>query len=162
MKKIRLTQGQYAIVDDADYDWLNQWKWFAYKHRSGNFYAARMSPTRNGKRFFIRMSREILGLEHDDKRQADHIQHNTLDNRHSNLRICTHQGNMRNKRAHPNTTSQFKGVSWYKRYEKWVAKIWINKKQKCLGYFKNEKEAARAYNEAAIHYYREFACLNLI
>ena len=99
MKKIELTQDQYAIVDDADYDWLNQWKWFAYKHRRGNFYAARMSPTKNGSRFYIRMSREILGLEHNDKRQGDHIHHNTLDNRRANLRICTNAENLKNRKG---------------------------------------------------------------
>lgn len=162
MKKIKLTQGQYAIVDDADYDSLNQYKWFAYKHRLGNFYAARMSPTKDGKRFFIRMSREVLGLAHRDKRQADHVLHNTLDNQRKNLRICTNQQNAMNQKTPLNKTSKHKGVSWYRSRKKWLAKIQINGKRKHLGYFKKEKDAAKAYNEVARYEFREFACLNQI
>lgn len=162
MKKIKLTQGQFALVDDADYDWLNQWKWFAYKHRHGNFYAARMSSTKNGKRFCIRMSRKVLGLKQGDKQQADHIYHNTLDNRRDKLRVCTNQENTRNKKIRSNTTSQFKGVHWCKLRKKWVAKIMIDGIKKSLGNFILEMDAALAYNKAAEKYFGEYACLNLI
>ncbi len=135
MQSIPLTQGKVALVDNADYNWLSQYKWYAQRHRSGNFYAARHSPTKNGKQPLIRMHRQILGLERGDKRQGDHENHNTLDNRRYNVRICTHQENQRNQKPRPNSSSQFKGVSWHKKIKKWQAYITINKKLKYLGLF---------------------------
>jgi len=162
MKQIKLTQGQYALVDDADYDWLNQWKWHAHKHHSGNFYAARMSPRKKDNGHNVSMAREILGLKQRDSRQADHINHNTLDNRRDNLRICTHQQNLRNQKSPSNTSSQYKGVRWHKTSKKWQAQIKINGKSKYLGSSDSEKEAALMYNKAAKKYFGEFAYLNVI
>lgn len=162
MKQIALTQGQYAIVDDADYEELSKYKWYAQKRNSGNFYAARTFFGENNKRYEVYMSRQILGLEKGDLRQADHQNHNTLDNSRINLRVCTQQENLMNQESALNTTSRFKGVHWYKRSKKWRAQIVINKKVKHLGYFIYEKLAALAYNEAAKKYFGEFANLNLI
>lgn len=159
MAKIKLTQGQFALVDDADYDWLNQWKWYANKIK-GNFYAVRNSPRINGKQSKIRMSRVILGLEQDDKHEGDHQNHNTLDNRRNNLRICSHRQNTFNRKSHSDSISKFKGVSWYKRYKNWQAHISINRKQKNLGQFNTEKEAAKAYDKVAMKEFGEYACLN--
>lgn len=160
MKQIKLTQGQVALVDDADYDELSKYKWFAHKHHSGYFYAVRNSPTENGKRFSIRMSRQILGLERGDKRQGDHINRKTLDNRHCNLRICSYWQNTRNRKPNLNTTSQFKGVSWDKQRKKWKAYIYLNGKLKHLGYWDIEEVAALRYDMIAIREYGEFAFLN--
>ena len=161
MKQIPLTQGQYALVDDADYDWLNQWNWCA-NLMNGNFYVVRMSSMKNGKRHIIRMHRQILELEYGDKRQGDHVNHITLDNQRENLRICTLGQNQMNRVKQPNTSSQFKGVSWYKRHKKWRVHIRIDKITKHIGLFVSEKEAALAYNEAAKKHYGEFANLNHI
>ena len=162
MKKIKLTQGQFALIDDADFESLNQHKWYADKDHSGNFYAVRKSSWKNGKRHMILMSRQILGLERGDPRQADHRNHNTLNNRQSNLRICTNRQNQMNRKLAQNKTSRFKGVSWYKRVGKWRAYIEINRKEKHLGYFMVEEFAALAYNNAAKKHYGEFACPNQI
>lgn len=161
VKQIRLTQRQFAIVDDADYDWLNQYKWHAYKKR-GNFYAARKITIEKNKRTTILMSRVILGLALEDKRQGDHQNHITLDNQRDNLRICTNQENNRNRKSVRNSSSRYKGVSWYKRIRKWQAHIQMNRKRKHLGYFKIEKEATLAYNKAARNLFGEFAYLNLV
>ena len=81
IKKIPLTQDQFAIVDNKDFEWLNQYKWFArWEPHTQGFYAVRHSKTINGKRYMISMAREILGLKCGDKRQVDHINHNTLNN----------------------------------------------------------------------------------
>lgn len=161
MKKIKLTQGKVALVDDADYDWLSQWKWCVTKQYSG-YYAVRNSPLINGKRPMISMHRQILGLERGDKRQGDHQNHNTLDNCRDNLRICTNQQNSFNQKVLLNASSPFKGICWHKMAKKWMAQIMINRKFKYLGIYKSEKDAARAYNQAAKKYHGEFACLNLI
>lgn len=163
MKEILLTQGQVAIVDDADYDWLNQHKWQAnyFKH-TNSFYATRHTPAINGKHYVIYMHRQILGLERGDGKQGDHINHNTLDNRQANLRICTRQQNEMNRKPNQNTTSQFKGVCWDKARRRWRALIYLNGVSKHLGFFNEEKDAALAYNEAAKKYFGEFAYLNKI
>ena len=112
IKKIPLTQGQFAIVDNKDFEWLNQYKWFAiWEPHTQSFYAVRHSKSINGKRYMIYMSREILGLKCGDKRQADHINHQTLYNCRANLRIVTLQQNLWNQK-NPN------GYSWNKRAKK--------------------------------------------
>ena len=154
MKQIPLTQGQFAIVDDADYDWLNQYKWHVVKLR-GYFYAKRKEAGQT-----ILMHRQILGLNQGDKRQADHRNHNTLNNCRCNIRRCTSQENHFNQKLRPNTTSRFKGVSWHKLTRKWRARIHINGKQKYLGLFNMEEVAALRYDMVAIREHGEFACLN--
>ena len=160
MKEIPLTQGEFAIVDDVDYDWLSQWKWHARKEGL-NFYAARNPPKKSGNTAKIYMSRQILRLHCGDSRESDHINHNTLDNRRGELRICTHQQNLRNRKSFPNKTSRFKGVNWCKRLKNWQVAIRATGKTIYLGRFKDEKEAALAYNKAAKKYYGEFAYLNV-
>lgn len=160
MKQIPLTQNKFALVDDADYDWLNQWKWFAHKHHSGNFYAVRNYSIGNNKQTTIKMHRQILGLEKGDKRQGDHRNHFTLDNQRDNLRICTHSQNQMNQKSNRNSTSKYKGVSWDKLNKKWTAHIQINGQQKNLGYFHNEIFAAGVYDKAATREFGEYAYLN--
>lgn len=162
MKKIKLTQGQFAIVDDADYEKLSKYKWHIHKDLSGNLYARRTSSGGRGKHFEISMSRQILGLEKGDRREVDHINHNTLDNRRDKLRICSHRQNSSNRKLRSNTTSKYKGVCWHKLAKKWMAGIMIKGKSKYLGLYDSEINAALVYNEVAKKYFGEFACLNLI
>lgn len=99
MKMISLTQDQVAIVDDEDYDDLSMWKWYAdWCPGTKSFYVKRMSRSVNGKPHSIQMHREIFGLKRDDKRQCDHKNHDTLDNRRENLRIVTLRENHANRR----------------------------------------------------------------
>lgn len=161
MKKIKLTQGQVALVDDADFDWLNQWNWCAhYAPHTNSFYAVRESRKKEGKIRAIWMSREILKLKQGDKGQADHINHDTLDNRRCNLRVCTSRQNNMNRKADRNSSSCFKGVSWRKYHKKWGVEIALKGKNKHIGYFSVEEDAARAYDEAAKIHFGEFAHLN--
>ena len=158
-RKIALTQGKFALVDDTDYEWLNQYKWCALKGRN-TFYAVRMSPRVSGKQAIIWMHREILGLGKEDPQQGDHRNHNGLDNRRGNLRICNNSQNQHNKSPQKNSSSAFKGVCWDKQYCKWHAHIRVDSKLKHLGRFNSEIVAAKVYDKAALKNFGEFAFTN--
>lgn len=161
MKEIPLNKGQVALVDDADFDWLNQWKWYA-NIRGYTYYAVRAKETTeriNGKQSKYRMHRLILGVT-DPKILIDHIDHNGLNNQRSNLRIATAAQNCCNKTSLKNSTSKYLGVSFIKRDQLWAGQIQVNGIKKRLGVFKSEETAARAYDEAAKIYHGEYANLN--
>ena len=160
MKRIWLTAAKFALVDDADYEWLNQWKWCAMSVKR-NFYAVRRSPRKEGKQYTILMHRLILGLINSDGKQADHIDGNGLNNQRRNLRIATNQENHFNSAKHKHSSSKFKGVSWDVKRRKWETQIMLNGKRIFLGYFQDEIEAAKAYDKAAIKYFGQFARPNL-
>ena len=116
-RMIPLTQGQWAIVDVSDYEWLSRWKWCAHwdKHMKG-YYAERAERESDGKLMHIKMHRQILGLKRGDGLHGDHALHNTLDNRRMvdgkvNLRIASPGQNGYNCKKRPHNTSGFKGVS---------------------------------------------------
>jgi AP2 domain len=152
-KIIPLTRNQNALVDASDFDWLDGWNWCAlWSPKNETFYAVR---TENMK--MIYMHRVIL--ECDDDQLADHQNHDTLDNRKKNLRKCDDSQNCQNSRPRAHT-SLFRGVYWAKQRNKWVARIQTRGKQKHLGVFSSEQEAAKAYDGAAKILHGEFAFLN--
>lgn len=156
MKKIELTHGKFAIVDDEDYEELNKYKW-NYKD---NGYAVR-SKQINGVRLpNIFMHRVIMNTPLD--KECDHINGDRLDNRKENLRVCTHAQNCYNKVKKPNTTSKYRGVYFESQTKKWCARAQKNKKQHYLGLFITEEEAALAYNQKARELFGEFARLNVV
>ena len=154
MKEIHLTQGKVTLVDDADYDWLNQWNWCADKALK-TYYAATF---KDGKK--IRMHRFILGLT-DRYTLADHIDRDGLNNQRSNLRPATFSQSNSNM-TYKTLTSKYRGVCWDKRYKKWLVTINKNGKHSFLGYFEDEQQAAVVYNQAAIKVHKEFANLNVL
>ncbi|NBW20194.1 MAG: hypothetical protein EBR82_70720 [Caulobacteraceae bacterium] len=160
MKKIALTQGQFAIVDDEDFEELNQVKWCA--SRDGNtFYALRKGPRNKGQRKSIKMHRYILGLT-DPKIFVDHINGNGLDNRRQNLRLCNNQQNQKNQRNRKNQKNRvdFKGVYFDEDIQKYSVSITIEAEKINLGFFSNPIEAAKTYNEAALKLFGQYAQLN--
>ena len=159
MKQIELTQNQYALVDDEDYNRLNKHKWCVmYSPGLKGYYAVR--GIKNGKPTLIYMHRIIMGAPKG--MQIDHINHNILDNRKENLRVCTASQNGMNQKCRKNTTSEYKGVYWHKQNKKWRTRININGKRIYLGSFKSEIQAAKAYDKKAKILFGEFALLNNI
>ncbi len=124
-REIKLTMGKKAMVDDSDYEWINNMnKWQACK-APGIWYARR-------DKFPRLMHRIIMGAKSNE--ECDHINGNGLDNRRSNLRLSAHRQNMSNMkkpigRHGKPTTSKYKGVTWYKKYNKWLAQICLNYKK---------------------------------
>ena len=156
MKTIQLTQSKLAIVDDENYESLSKYKWQAIKIRH-TYYAVRSVKKPNPG--LIYMHRQILNTPIGLK--TDHINHNGLDNRLINIRICTPSQNNQNSKCYSKSkSSKYKGVSWSKYFNCWAARIKYNKHLSHIGYFKTEIEAAKAYNEQAIKLFGDFACLN--
>ncbi len=107
------------------------------------------------------MVAQAWALNPEDKKCVDHIDGDKTNNHHENLRFATHSENNRNKSKRANTTSKYYGVCFHKKADKWNAQIQIEGIRKNLGFFTNEKEAAVAFNKAAVDLHKEFARLNI-
>ena len=154
-KLIALTQGQNAIVDAEDYEFVNQWNWCAYWNRTSRcFYAKRLHST--GKTIYMQSAIIAAVLPNI----VDHINHNGLDNRRQNLRACTRSQNNLNRRMRRDNTSGYRGVGWNKKGAKWAAYGARNGKSVHLGFFGDIIEAAKAYDAFAKNHSGEFAILN--
>jgi hypothetical protein len=154
MKKIKLTQNKYALVDDEDYEYLNQWKWSIHKKKN-TFYVIRNIPTKMKKvRKFALIHRLIMNPP-DDK-VIDHKDGDGLNNQKSNLRICTQSQNNGNSKIRKDNTSGIKGVSWHKAGKKWGASISKSKKRIFLGLFSNIDDAKNVYEKEAKEYFGKF------
>jgi len=156
MKEIPLTKGYVALVDDEDYEWLMQWKWFSMVQKSGHVSAARNAKTVGGKRGTIRMHRVIIAAE--PIMQVDHINGNPLDNRRCNLRQCSHTQNVRNRRVRVDNSSDYCGVTVHKLGFR--ARVAVNGKDIHIGVYPKKTEAAYARDRAAMIHHGEFARLN--
>lgn len=159
-KEIQLTQGKVALVDDADFEYLNQWKW-CVNNCNGKLYAVRNIKIKKSKYKKIYMHRLIIN-NNDSKMHTDHCNNNTLDNRKINLRICSNSENLMNQNVHVNNKSGYKGVYFNKKTNRYHVYISINKKQERIGTFINIIDAIKSYNEAAIKHHGKFANLNKI
>ena len=158
-RRIPISQGKFAIVDPDDYERISRHKWYACR-RNRTYYAIRgqWSPALK-KRLTISMHREIIDVP--DDLFVDHINHNGWDNRKANLRPATAAENAQNARYPKiNTTSKYRGVWYNKKKKRWRAVIGINNTRKVIGSFRNEIDAAIAYDRAAKKYHKEFAVLN--
>lgn len=158
MKTIQISGKVYnhlsIIVDDDVYMWASKFKWYMV-----NGYAYRTTFT-DGKVKNIWIHREIMGFP--SGKDVDHKNHNRLDNRRENLRVCTRSQNRQNTGSKRSSSSKYLGVSWRKAHKRWIAQIRVDGKDIFLGNFEDEKEAAKAYNKAAESYFGEFANLNQV
>jgi len=165
VREIPLTQGQVALVDNEDYERVSKFNWYAlWTPNTKSFRATRRSnidERESGRKSAIYMHRVIMNAP--PEMEVDHINHDTLNNQKSNLRLCTRTENNRNQRKlSGNFSSQYKGVSWHQLAQKWRVQIQDNNKRRHLGLFTDETDAARVYNKAAREMFGEYAVLNRV
>lgn len=151
-KEILLTRGKVALVDIDDFEWLNQFNWYATKARN-SWYAVRTN--RYGH---IAMHREILGIDNPSI-QVDHKNHNGLDNRRENIRIATPSQNKANSQLTKPNRMGYTGVSYSPKNCK-ARPYQVRCRGKFIGSFKTLEEAALAYDERAKEVFGEFATTN--
>ena len=152
MIEIPLSQGMVALIDNEDLELIDGSSWSV--SRMGNLYYAQRRYIKGQPSL---MHRLITGAPKG--MDVDHINHNGLDNRRSNLRICTRSenlANLRNLKKTKASMSRFKGVDWHAERNRWRVRI----ANKHIGRFKDEIEAAKAYDRAAVAMFGEFANTN--
>lgn len=147
----------YTTVDESMLPELLNFTWF----KTTQGYVA-TDMVENGKRRRVLLHRFILNAP--ERKVVDHINGNRLDNRKSNLRLCTQQQNTFNARSTTGNKHGYKGIRFDKRQPRkgWIAQITFNRKNIYLGSHYTKEEAALAYNEAARNYFGNFAKLNKI
>ncbi len=156
---ITLSNGKKTLIDDEDYHLVKPYKWNYSPLGSGYVIATFAKRTLHIHRLIMNAPEGIM---------VDHINHDGLDNRKNNLRLCTRSENMRNTHKRKLGTSRYKGVSTNSgRNGKptpngWKAEIMADKKRHYLGIFPTEELAALAYNKAALELHGDFASLNEI
>ena len=156
MKKIRLTQGQVALVDDVDYEYLSQWKW-CVQWQYNAFRAVRTNRT-NGKQKTIYMHTVVAERMGIDTTQIDHINHKPLNNRRYNLRPATAVQNQHNREVQKNSTTGVKGICLNKQTGRYRARIDFEGKHYHLGYFDTIPEATTVVRKKREELVGEFTC----
>jgi HNH endonuclease len=151
--EIELTQGKVAHIDPEDFPLIAPYKWYAALS-DGVWYAHAIPVDGDRSKTKIKMHNLILGLKWIDHRDFD-----GLNNRRSNLRACTNAQNQQNTRPREGS-SRFKGVSWVKSKGRWRVAFRCDGEHHFIGYFHDEKQAARAYDAAILPLAGEFARLN--
>jgi hypothetical protein len=155
--KIELTKRKYAVINRGDWELVRGFSWHAHRTPTGKWYARTCTIVANRKRW-VWMHRVILGL--GSGQITDHRNGDGLDNRRRNLRPSTYSKNARNMRVRRHS-SKFKGVTWNKRRNRWVAQIELGGRRNLyLGSFHDESAAARAYDKAARKHFGEHANVN--
>ena|SRR3990167_6595245 len=160
MMEIKLTKGKTALINDGDFGQLNKFRWYCnhYGYAVREKYFGMMNGKR--KRSCVWMHREILKTPNG--LFTDHINGDRLDNRRENLRMATNQQNKANEGLRKTNTSGYKGVTWDKDREKWMAQIMFGGKHIWIAHCKTRQEAAKKYDQAAINYFGSFAKLNFV
>lgn len=161
VKEIPLQNGMVALVDDEDYERVNQHTWTVSVQKITTLY---VHSNLNGRsKEHAALSRYVLGLTKSDKTTIVTFKDgNHLNCQKSNLLKTTKLNVAARSRGNRNSTSKYKGVSYCKQTSKWKAQIRIKGKQTNLGRFKSEEEAAEVYNKKAFEYFGEFAYLNIM
>jgi len=166
-KRIALTRGMFALVDDEDFARLSAFKWRAVEGRCGCFYASRSIPTlRNGRKgqSSREMQRDVLDPDFkvSGRTKADHRNGDTLDNQRGNLRWATNVVNRLNSRIHGRNGSGYRGVHFVPKRGLYRAQLAIEGRRLCGGYHATAEAAAAAYNALALAHHGPEARLNPI
>ena len=143
-----------AIIDAEDVGKVKKYKWHLHRKNDTHHVATNINQVT------VYLSNIIMGRFLGCKKEIDHKNHNLMNNKKSNLRGCTHNQNMYNRKLNKNNTSGYKGVSWAAIEKKWIARIGVKRKYIRVGAFVDKIEAAKAYNTAALQHFGEYACLN--
>lgn len=159
LKNKKREQTAKTKIDTKYYEQIKNYIW----HLNKNGYVESNFYDENNYHHKMLLHKAIIhlsGHEVKDEEEIDHKDLDKLNNLEINLRICTPSQNQANRGKQKNNTSGYVGVNWCKNAKKWEARIWSNNKKIHLGYFDDPKEAAKAYNAAAIKHHGEFAVLN--
>lgn len=161
MKLVKLTRGQFAKIDDEDFERVSKNKWTASLKETHGYYAIK-ATYKNKKRGTCSMHRFIMNARKSDP-AIDHKNGDTLDNRKENLRFCTQSQNLQNRRMHKGNTTGYKGVFLSRTKTmppRYRAKITANGKRFSSKIYDTKEEAALAYDAMASHLHGEFARFN--
>ena len=154
MKKIKLTRGRFAIVDDDDYEMLKKHSWHCLEiHTEGKYYAGTTVRITKQKQYSLKMHRYIMGLKRGDGKLIDHINNDGLDNRKKNLRIVSYSENNKNRSVGKNNTTGSKGIYLEKQTGKYKVQINNNGIRHYLGKYSTIDEAkqVRALKEKELY-----------
>jgi hypothetical protein len=150
MKELLTTNGKSVLLDDSDFEWASKRTWHARNDKTA-WYIVGYHPDFKKT---VYLHREIMGFPNS---RVDHKNRNGLDCQRDNLRLATlDQSNANRQKPTRPTTSKYKGMYWCKRKLRWRVTV----KNRFIGYFKNEEDAARAYDSEAVKLWGEFAHLN--
>lgn len=141
-----------AVIDLADLERVQEYPGTWHAHwapHTCSFYVHGNLLLPGGKQRTISLHRWLFNLEPGDKMQVDHRDHQTLNNRRANLRVVSHRENQQNQKRKPQCLSKYPGVTWFARTSKWRARITIDGKERSLGYYDDEQEAAIRYQAMA-------------
>lgn len=146
--------------DDSDHELLSRYNWSLHKGDTTLYARANAWNKGTKKSFHPYMHRLLLGVSKNE--QVDHKDHNGLNNKRDNLRLCSSSENNYNKAPATNNSTGYKGVHYYKKRNNFQVNIMVGKKRIHGGYFEKVEDAAKKYNELALKYHGEFAYLNII
>lgn len=157
MKRIKLSKGKFALVDDADYEYLSQYKWYYLERKSrttGKVLScyARTSIKAGSKHASTSMHRLLMNPPKG--MVVDHRDHDGLNNQRYNLRVCTYSQNAQNTK--PYGSSKYSGVYLCKLYNKWYLKLTIDGTRRGFGRFDTELEAGIISNLMIRKYFKEY------
>lgn len=158
--EIPLTNGGVMLVDEVDRQLVSEFSWHHVSRTAGGHVVRYAEATKKSEGARLQVLAHRLIMPTTKGLVVDHINHDGLDNRRANLRVCHQRDNSRNRRMSQARKSRFKGVSLRSDTGKWKARIMVNRKEISLGCFDTEIEAAKAYNDAAIKNFGDFAHLN--
>lgn len=155
---VPLTQGKSTVIDAADWPLICDRHWNLLRTQAGCLYAATWIRQPSGK-YWVQLLHRLL-LDPPPGMLVDHRNGDGLDNRRANLRLATESQNHFNAGKHSHNTSGYKGVTWDKERQKWLAQIRAYKRQYFLGRFTDPIAAARAYDAKCRELHGAFAVLN--